>query len=110
MGQKLPRSLGADVSALPPKTAATIADRVAAKGQKRHFAPPKSSEPFADCQIAGPARFTRFLAKATITQQAVTRRGTIGEFAKPSKLKARCRWRRKLGAADSGERAGRGRC
>jgi hypothetical protein len=34
MGQKLPRSLGADVSALPPpKTAATIADRVAAKGQ-----------------------------------------------------------------------------
>ena len=25
------------------------------------------------------------------------------------KVKARCRWRRKLGAADSGERAGRGR-
>ena len=56
------------------------------------------------------ARITRFLAKATISQQAASRRGTIGEFDKPARNEARCRWRRKLGAADSGERAGRGRC
>jgi hypothetical protein len=56
------------------------------------------------------ARITRFLAKATIPQQAGSRRGTIGVFAKPARNEARCRWRRKLGAADSGERAGRGRC
>jgi hypothetical protein len=31
-------------------------------------------------------------------------------LSKPAKNEARCRWRRKLGAADSGERAGRGRC
>jgi hypothetical protein len=41
------------------------------------------------------ARITRFLAKATITQEAARRRGTIGEFAKPAKNEARCRWRRK---------------
>ena len=64
----------------------------------------------ADRQVAKLARFTRFLGKATIAQQAVGCRGTIGEFAKPAKMKARCNWRRKLGAADSGERAGRGRC
>ena len=36
--------------------------------------------------------------------------GLSGELSKPAKNEARCRWRRKLGAADSGERAGRGRC
>jgi hypothetical protein len=52
-----------------------------------------------------------YLAKATIAQQAANRRGTTGGIC-PSqrKMKARCRWRCKLGAADSGERAGRGRC
>ena len=49
-----------------------------------------------------------FLAKAMIRHHAASRRGTIGVFAKPSKSEARCRWRRKLGAANSGERAGRG--
>ena len=52
------------------------------------------------CPTDTPARFTRFLAKATITLQAPGRRGTIGEFAKPAKMKARCRWRRKVGAAE----------
>src|ERR1700682_1277462 len=56
------------------------------------------------------ARSTRFHAKATIAQQAANRRGTIWDFAKLAKMRARCRGRRKLGAADSGERAGRGRC
>ena len=54
-------------------------------------------------QVAGPARFIRFLAKATITQQAAICRGTIGDLSKPAKMKARCRWRRKLGAADFGK-------
>jgi len=35
--------------------------------------------------------------------------GLSGDLSKPAKMRARCRWRRKLGAADSGERAGRGR-
>jgi len=35
--------------------------------------------------------------------------GLSGDLSKPAKMKARCCWRRKLGAADSGERAGRGR-
>jgi hypothetical protein len=62
------------------------------------------------CPTGIPTGFIRFHAKATITQQAASCRGTIGEFAKPAKNEAWCRWRRKLGAADSGERAGRGRC
>jgi hypothetical protein len=63
----------------------------------------------AERQVAKPVRFTQFLAKATITQQSARCRGIIGEFAKLAKVKARCDLRRKLGAADSGERAGRGR-
>ena len=67
-------------------------------------------EPFANRQVAGPARFIRFLAKATITQQAATRRGTIGGFVQASEsesavpLAPQSRCGRLLGT-----RAGRGK-
>jgi hypothetical protein len=95
----------------PTATTSAWARSIALVGRRHSGRPlPARRLDGADRQVAKLARFTRFLGKATIAQQAVGCRGTIGEFAKPAKMKARCNWRRKLGAADSGERAGRGRC